>query len=86
MQTTMALPRSSPTVTTVQDANLYDRHRAIAREEPLILAHGTFECVGRNRNVVVRKLETLGRPLARRIPGAGSVVAALPNAHHFGHR
>jgi hypothetical protein len=33
----------------------------------------------------VRTIETLG-PLARRISGAGSVVAALPNAHHFGHR
>jgi error-prone DNA polymerase len=64
---------------------VYERHRAVVRGEPLILARGTFEHVGRNKNVVVRELETLG-PLARRISGAGSLVADLPNAHHFGHR
>ena len=64
---------------------VYERHRALVRGEPLILARGTFERVGRNRNVVVWQLETLG-PLARQISGAASVAAALPDAHHFGHR
>jgi error-prone DNA polymerase len=64
---------------------VYERHRAIVRGEPLILAHGTFERVERNQNVVVRKLETLA-PIARRLSGAADLVSALPDAHHFGHR
>jgi error-prone DNA polymerase len=64
---------------------VYERHRAIVRGEPLILAHGTFERVQRNQNVVVRKLESLA-PVARRISGASDLVSALPDAHHFGHR
>jgi error-prone DNA polymerase len=64
---------------------VYERHRAIVRGEPLILARGTFERVERNQNVVVRELETLA-PLARRISGASDLVSALPEAHHFGHR
>ncbi|HEV8602942.1 MAG TPA: error-prone DNA polymerase [Gaiellaceae bacterium] len=64
---------------------VYERHRAIVRGEPLILAHGTFERVERNQNVVVRKLETLA-PIARRLSGASDLVSALPEAHHFGHR
>jgi error-prone DNA polymerase len=64
---------------------VYERHRAIVRGEPLVLAHGTFERIERNQNVVVRKLETLA-PIARRISGAPDLVSALPDAHHFGHR
>jgi error-prone DNA polymerase len=64
---------------------VYERHRAIVRGEPLILARGTFERVERNQNVVVRKLETLA-PIARRLSGASDLVSALPDAHHFGHR
>ena len=64
---------------------VYERHRAIVRGEPLILAHGTFERVERNQNVVVRKLETLA-PIARRLSGAADLASALPEAHHFGHR
>jgi error-prone DNA polymerase len=64
---------------------VYDRHRAIVRGEPLILAHGKFERVDRNQNVVIQRLETLG-PLARRVSEEAEVGAALPDAHHFGHR
>jgi error-prone DNA polymerase len=64
---------------------VYERHRAIVRGEPLILAHGVFERVERNQNVVVRELETLA-PLARTLSGAPDFVSALPEAHHFGHR
>jgi hypothetical protein len=63
---------------------VYERFRAIVRAEPLVLAHGRFERAGRNRNVVVRRIETLS-PLARRLSDADA-GAALPNAHHFGHR
>jgi error-prone DNA polymerase len=64
---------------------VYDRHRAIVRGEPLIRAEGRFEKIGRNQNVVVDRLETLG-PLARRISGDDAVRDSLPDAHHFGHR
>jgi len=64
---------------------VYERHRAIVRGEPLILARGIFERVERNQNVVVRELETLA-PLARKLSGAPDLVSSLPEAHHFGHR
>jgi error-prone DNA polymerase len=65
--------------------SVYERHRAIVRGEPLILAHGRFERVERNQNVLVRRLETLG-PLARQVSEEAEVGASLPGAHHFGHR
>jgi error-prone DNA polymerase len=64
---------------------VYDRHRAIVRGEPLLLAHGRFEKINRNQNVLVERLETLG-PLAREVSGEHAVNDALPDAHHFGRR
>jgi len=64
---------------------VYERYRAIVRAEPLLLARGKFERMGRNRNVLVLELETLA-PLARRAAGETDVRVALPRAHHFGHR
>ncbi len=65
--------------------SVYDRHRAIVRGEPLILARGRFERIERNQNVLVHSLETLG-PLARQVSQETEVGASLPGAHHFGHR
>jgi error-prone DNA polymerase len=65
--------------------SVYDKHRAIVRGEPLILARGRFERIERNQNVLVRTLETLG-PLAREVSQETEVSAGLPGAHHFGHR
>ena len=64
---------------------VYDRHRAIVRGEPLILAKGRFERQDRNQNVLVRELETLG-PLARKVADVPELASSLPPAHHFGHR
>jgi error-prone DNA polymerase len=64
---------------------VYEDHRAIVRGEPLILAHGKLERAGRNVNLLVSKLESLG-PLARRAASEAEVASALPRAHHFGHR
>jgi error-prone DNA polymerase len=64
---------------------VYERHRAIVRGEPLLEAWGRFERVGRNRNLLVGRLATLG-PLARRVSEQDEVGSALPDAHHFGHR
>ena len=65
--------------------SVYDRFRAVVRGEPLLYAEGRFERVERNRNVLVSKLVSLGS-LARRVAGEAEVRAALPAAHHFGHR
>jgi error-prone DNA polymerase len=64
---------------------IYERHRAIVRGEPLLLARGRLERHDRNVNLVVERLETLG-PLARRAANEAEVTGALPGAHHFGHR
>jgi error-prone DNA polymerase len=64
---------------------VYDSFRPLVRAEPLLLARGRFERLGRNRNVVVRELESLG-PLARRCADDADVFGSLPAAHHFGHR
>ena len=47
---------------------VYEQHRAIVRNEPLLLAHGRYERVGENRNILVTSIETLGcaRPPGRR--------------------
>ncbi|MGI8974191.1 MAG: DNA polymerase III subunit alpha, partial [Gaiella sp.] len=64
---------------------VYERHRAIVRSEPLLLVHGRFERVERNRNVLVASLVSLST-LARRVAEDDRVVSSLPRAHHFGHR
>jgi error-prone DNA polymerase len=71
-------------VNLIVSPELYERNRAIVRGEPLLLARGRFERIKDNRNIVVESLESLG-PLARSIASA-DVGAALPSAHHFGHR
>jgi error-prone DNA polymerase len=65
--------------------HVYEEHRAAVRGEPLLLARGRFERVGRNENVIVDSFESLG-PLARRAASEAEVGTALPRAHHFGHR
>ncbi|TMM14853.1 MAG: DNA polymerase III subunit alpha [Actinobacteria bacterium] len=64
---------------------VYDRFRGVVRGEPLLLASGRYEHVDRNRNVVVDELVSLA-PLARELTEGADIHAALPNAHHFGHR
>jgi error-prone DNA polymerase len=64
---------------------VYERHRAIVRGEPLLLVRGRFERVERNRNVLVSELVSLSA-LARRVAESDDVAVSLPRAHHFGHR
>ena len=61
---------------------VYERHRAVVRGEPLLLAHGRFERGDRNQNVVVDRLETLG-PLAREVAEIGGCRSRFAQAHHF---
>jgi error-prone DNA polymerase len=64
---------------------VYERHRGIVRGEPIVLVRGRYERVERNRNILVRELESLSA-LARRVAATPDLVTALPRAHHFGHR
>jgi error-prone DNA polymerase len=65
--------------------DVYERHRGIVRSEPIVLIHGRYERIERNRNILVRELESLSA-LARRVAATPDLVTALPRAHHFGHR
>jgi hypothetical protein len=64
---------------------VYDRFRAVVRGEPLLLVRGRYEHADRNRNVLVQELVSLAA-LARELTDGADVHAALPGAHHFGHR
>jgi error-prone DNA polymerase len=72
-------------VNLIVPSHVYDRHRAVVRGEPLVLALGRYERVGENRNVVVSELESLG-PLAREVTKDDTVWASLPRPHSFGRR
>ena len=72
-------------VNLIVPSEIYERHRAIVRAEPLILARGRYERVGDNRNVLVSTLESLG-PLARQVARDDTVWESLPRPHSFGHR
>jgi error-prone DNA polymerase len=74
--------------------DLYERHRLLARAEPLLLVEGTLERRGRNINVVVGRLLPLhapGRPTLDARRGAGDAEpvpldrmrAAAPPPQHF---
>jgi len=64
---------------------VYERFRAVVRSEPLLLVRGRYEHSDRNRNVLVDELVSLA-PLARSLTDGADIHAALPRAHHFGHR
>jgi error-prone DNA polymerase len=64
---------------------VYQRFRPLVRAEPLMLARGRFERVGRNQNVLVHEFESLV-PLAKEVADGADVFGSLPAAHHFGHR
>jgi error-prone DNA polymerase len=81
----MLLEDESGLVNLIVPPPVYERHRALIRGEPLLLARGRFEKVERNRNVVVDGVESLG-PLAREVAGLAEIRSSLPAAHHFGHR
>jgi error-prone DNA polymerase len=80
----MLLEDEHGTFNLVVPPSVYERYRALVRGEPLVLVHGRLERFGRNQNVVVERLETLG-PLARRVSEA-DVGASLPDPHSFGRR
>jgi error-prone DNA polymerase len=64
---------------------VYQRFRPLVRSEPLVLARGRFERVGRNQNMLVDEFASLV-PLAKEVANGADVFGSLPAAHHFGHR
>jgi error-prone DNA polymerase len=64
---------------------VYDRFRGVVRGEPLLLVHGRYEHVDRNRNIVVDEVVSLAQ-LAHELTEGADVHGSLPAAHHFGHR
>ena len=66
-------------------SHVYDRHRATVRAEPLVLAHGRYERIGENRNILISRIESLG-PLARQVAENDTVWESLPRPHSFGRR
>ncbi|MGH3137972.1 MAG: DNA polymerase III subunit alpha [Gaiellaceae bacterium] len=72
-------------VNLIVQPHVYERHRATVRAEPLVLAHGRYERVGENRNVLVSEIESLA-PLARRVADSDTVWESLPRPHSFGRR
>jgi error-prone DNA polymerase len=64
---------------------VYEQHRATVRAEPLVLAHGRYERIKENRNVLVSRLESLS-PLARAVAESDAVWESLPRPHSFGRR
>jgi error-prone DNA polymerase len=81
----MLLEDEEAQVNLVIAPRVYERFRATVRGEPLLLVRGRYEHSDRNRNILVRELVSLA-PLARRLTDGADVHAALPRAHHFGHR
>ena len=66
----MLLEDEHDQVNLIVPSAVYETHRAIVRSEPLLLVHGRFERVDRNRNVLVSSLESLSA-LARRVAALG---------------
>jgi error-prone DNA polymerase len=64
---------------------VYEKNRATVRADPLVLAHGRYERIGENRNVLVSRIESLG-PLARSVAESDTVWESLPRPHSFGRR
>jgi error-prone DNA polymerase len=81
----MLLEDEHAQVNLVVAPQVYERFRAVVRSEPLLLVRGRYEHADRNRNILVRELVSLA-PLARSLTDGADVHAALPRAHHFGHR
>jgi error-prone DNA polymerase len=59
------------TVNLIVSRAVYERHRSLARTEPLLLARGALERSEDVINVIVRELAPLERFLAQGLPGEG---------------
>lgn len=69
---------------------VYERHRAVVRGDPLVMAWGRLERHDRNLNVLVTRMERIAPPAEDAGPAPGEVAAitrvraAAPEGQHFG--
>ena len=66
---------------------VYERHRAAVRADPLLLAWGRLERQGRNLNVLATRLERIVPPVDAPLPQEAPIErvrAAAPAGQHFG--
>jgi error-prone DNA polymerase len=65
---------------------VYERHRALLRAEPLLVAFGRLERKGRNINVLATRLERAAPPshTPRPAEDVHRMRAAVPEGQHFG--
>jgi error-prone DNA polymerase len=68
------------TINLIVPGAVYERHRPLARAEPLLLARGRLECSAGVVNVLVRELAPLERYLTEERAGKGASVSRLPDA------
>ena len=70
---------------------IYERHRAVVRADPLLMAWGRLERHERTINVLVTRMQRIDPPAEDARPSAGEVAAmtrvraAAPEGQHFGH-
>jgi len=69
---------------------VYERHRAVVRADPLVLVRGRLELRERTMNVLVTEIERIDPPAEAAAETAGDagemarVRAAAPEGQHFG--
>ena len=65
---------------------IYERHRALLRSEPLLVAFGRLERKGRNINVLATRLErtAVPTPTPQQVDETHRLRAAVPEGQHFG--
>ena len=69
---------------------VYERHRAVVRADPLVMAWGRLERHDRNLNVLVTRMERIAppaedvAPAPDRVEAITRVRAAAPEGQHFG--
>jgi error-prone DNA polymerase len=63
----------------------YERHRALVRDEPLVLVHGRLERRDRNVNVLAERIERVAPPPDRSAEEDARAREAVPPGQHFAH-
>jgi error-prone DNA polymerase len=85
----MLLEDETGTVNVVVKPDVYERHRAIARADPLLLVRGRLERRERNVNLVARSLERIEArpteaPTEAELLEIHRLREAVPPGQHFG--
>jgi hypothetical protein len=63
---------------------IYERHRALLRAEPILVAFGRLERRGRHINVLASRVERAPTPTAQAAQERHRLRSAAPDGQHFG--